>query len=475
MREIDATAIIDSYLDEGVWPGDDALNDLQVSCEMYVQHYWREVEDFQPPGDLQDYAADRIGWRGDMYHIPEVIESWHSLTAEDAIEYYIGRVRYHIDEARRLADGKWWEELTYLQGVLVLGHDLLSTQGGTEDQPGIQGIRISKGFWDHWLPQNEHDAPPWEYITRTMLYFGGEVALERVQAACPHLYAQGDFNLKPIWQLPQRVGNRIDAPTMWYYDQQVLADILVEANLRAFANFLVDLPYFDCRWAVNIRQLVSAAEGVYTDRVDFFLWLLRPSAIPTLLAYVWWWWREVVTDGGREPADAELYNEMLRRAEERADLLQDELTIEQLREAVDTAFEGQFMQPEVDEGDWWMLESQVGYGVFPQREFPLDEALVAFGMRQDDARWVVGSTEHLGEDPSFDLQDRADHYGVSIEEQHGWGARLQAPGYLDATEWALFDTEREALEYLLELAPEEDEEDDEEDEPPEVGLGPGGP
>lgn len=37
-----------------------------------------------------------------------------------------------------------------------------------------------------------------------------------------------------------------------------------------------------------------------------------------------------------------------------------------------------------------------------------------------------------------------------VEECEGWGARLSAPGYLDSTEWQVFDTEKEAREYLME-------------------------
>lgn len=32
----------------------------------------------------------------------------------------------------------------------------------------------------------------------------------------------------------------------------------------------------------------------------------------------------------------------------------------------------------------------------------------------------------------------------------GYGARLSAPGYLDCTEWVVFDTENQAREYLKE-------------------------
>ena len=43
---------------------------------------------------------------------------------------------------------------------------------------------------------------------------------------------------------------------------------------------------------------------------------------------------------------------------------------------------------------------------------------------------------------------------LSWENVKGYGARLSAPGYLDCTEWTVFDTEEEANAYL-------DEQDDE--------------
>ena len=45
----------------------------------------------------------------------------------------------------------------------------------------------------------------------------------------------------------------------------------------------------------------------------------------------------------------------------------------------------------------------------------------------------------------------------SVTYIKGYGARLSAPGYMDCTEWAVFDTEEEAQEYLVEsydLCPE---------------------
>ena len=43
----------------------------------------------------------------------------------------------------------------------------------------------------------------------------------------------------------------------------------------------------------------------------------------------------------------------------------------------------------------------------------------------------------------------------SWENIKGYGARLSVPGYLDCTEWTVFDTKQEATEFLDEFYPEE--------------------
>lgn len=45
----------------------------------------------------------------------------------------------------------------------------------------------------------------------------------------------------------------------------------------------------------------------------------------------------------------------------------------------------------------------------------------------------------------------------------GFGARLSAPGYLDCTEWSVFDTEEEARQYLVEMYDADNEEDGEDE------------
>ena len=37
---------------------------------------------------------------------------------------------------------------------------------------------------------------------------------------------------------------------------------------------------------------------------------------------------------------------------------------------------------------------------------------------------------------------------MSLEKRVGYGARLSAPGYLDCTEWSVFDSADEARDYL---------------------------
>lgn len=55
--------------------------------------------------------------------------------------------------------------------------------------------------------------------------------------------------------------------------------------------------------------------------------------------------------------------------------------------------------------------------------------------------------------------------GVIMEWEtvRGYGARLSAPGYLDCTEWTVFDSQEDAEAYLEENYPEDEEESDDDD------------
>jgi len=73
------------------------------------------------------------------------------------------------------------------------------------------------------------------------------------------------------------------------------------------------------------------------------------------------------------------------------------------------------------------------------------------------------STEFIPDDVAGsnpDLEDLIDYcegIPVSFEVIQGYGARLSAPGYMDCTEWTVFETEKEAEEYLEEMYPDEEE------------------
>jgi hypothetical protein len=66
-------------------------------------------------------------------------------------------------------------------------------------------------------------------------------------------------------------------------------------------------------------------------------------------------------------------------------------------------------------------------------------------------------TERERADTVKKIQPYTEGTPQSWENVKGYGARLSASGFLDCTEWAVFDTEDEAREYLEEMdEPEND-------------------
>jgi len=68
---------------------------------------------------------------------------------------------------------------------------------------------------------------------------------------------------------------------------------------------------------------------------------------------------------------------------------------------------------------------------------------------------LVGHVEDY-HGPTVDIPEPLEPYcdnrqATDIKVINGWGARLSAPGYLDKTDWTVFETEEEAQEYLDEL------------------------
>lgn len=94
-----------------------------------------------------------------------------------------------------------------------------------------------------------------------------------------------------------------------------------------------------------------------------------------------------------------------------------------------------FMEDQVTgKMDWHMIDGNNGTEWYPADDFTLDEA-------------------------------RAEYEGAfgkvtEAETVSGYGARLSAPGYMDCTEWCVFDTEQEAEDYLRDTFGDDDDDDD---------------
>jgi hypothetical protein len=80
---------------------------------------------------------------------------------------------------------------------------------------------------------------------------------------------------------------------------------------------------------------------------------------------------------------------------------------------------------------------------------------------------LIAKNDPSEDDEATMLQDACMYYEGDVESvglKVGYGARMSAPGYLDCTEWSVFDTEAEAEAYLTEHYSEDEDEEDDEDE-----------
>ena len=71
-----------------------------------------------------------------------------------------------------------------------------------------------------------------------------------------------------------------------------------------------------------------------------------------------------------------------------------------------------------------------------------------------DSQFLDGG---ITEDNSADVQAYCDGTVQSWKNIKGYGARLSAPGYMDCTEWAVFDTPDKAEQYLQEMYHDDEE------------------
>lgn len=111
-------------------------------------------------------------------------------------------------------------------------------------------------------------------------------------------------------------------------------------------------------------------------------------------------------------------------------------------ELADT-FDGQFMMPQIVQDKWAIVDTCEGIYCISITECG------------EPSAWQ-GSTVDFG----ICLANVASYYAdyipcsvddvTEISQRTGYGARLSASGYMDCTEWTVFDTEMEAIEFLIE-------------------------
>jgi len=122
-----------------------------------------------------------------------------------------------------------------------------------------------------------------------------------------------------------------------------------------------------------------------------------------------------------------------------------------------------FMKPQITEKQMWvMVDGSAGTDIIPADLVDLNEVRKMNEEIEKSRDGVI----HLEGTILDEFTENTDAYQIIIIEGHG--ARLSAPGYLDATDWTVHDTPEEAENYLeetfgddvLEENPDEDPEDD---------------
>jgi hypothetical protein len=112
-----------------------------------------------------------------------------------------------------------------------------------------------------------------------------------------------------------------------------------------------------------------------------------------------------------------------------------------------------FMQPEVYESDYLYVDGPWGGEVIPcdvvdytpTEGVWFDHLLT----RSSEPGWTSDPPEQTDIPP--ELKDYCNNKTAwSIARQHGWVGRMQAPGYLDCTDWESADSEAELVEQLKE-------------------------
>lgn len=119
-----------------------------------------------------------------------------------------------------------------------------------------------------------------------------------------------------------------------------------------------------------------------------------------------------------------------------------------------------FMKPQIEFGEWLEVDGACGI-----EALPADLVYIPKWMTPD----VDYDTDCMEEDSNLrNVLDALEDFiesniddVTSVQLVEGYGARLHAPGYMDATSWTVFKTREEAEEFLREEYDVEEEMEDE--------------
>ncbi|MEK6832731.1 MAG: hypothetical protein AABY32_01675 [Nanoarchaeota archaeon] len=107
------------------------------------------------------------------------------------------------------------------------------------------------------------------------------------------------------------------------------------------------------------------------------------------------------------------------------------------------------MEKQVEYGTWIEVNTNCGISFFPADL--LDNKDIIYLKNNPDV-----------DDIPNQLIDKIKQYIEgneiwTVEVTDGYGARLSAPGYMDCTEWSVFETEQEAIDYIDEFYGDDEE------------------
>lgn len=117
----------------------------------------------------------------------------------------------------------------------------------------------------------------------------------------------------------------------------------------------------------------------------------------------------------------------------------------------------EFMQRQITNKQNWLRVETTSWTEF------IDSASLGLFVRNSE-QVAQPLTEDERDEYLGMIRDYCEGEPQSWENIQGYGVRLSAPGYMDCTEWCVFDSVAEAEEYLIEMYGDEEEEEEEEEE-----------